>query len=425
MLIPALAVTVVLAGSLLAPSASTLFRLTTACVYTSPTPTVTNVAPLSGSNTGGYSVTVTGTDFCNGAVAVDFGGIASPSFTVDSNTQITATAPAHFQGTYNVSVTTAGGTSALSAANQFTYINNLLCAPIGLTSNLASPQQVDSTITFTASTAGCPNVEYLFNLGITDAPGDPGSDYRIVQGYGGPTWVWDTSGLASMGTYVVVVWVRAAGSNAPYQGLQWMYFTITNRVCGGAGLTSDKASPQQVDYTITFTATSTGCAKPEYLYCLQSPVTGWAIARTWGGPVWTWDTSTLPSIGSYAVDVWVRAVGSGGSYQSFFLVGFTITNRNCTGAGLVSDKASPQAHGAVITFTASSASCARPEYQFYLHTPGTPGIWMVAQPYGSNVWGWYTAGVASIGAYDVDVWVRAIGSGVPYQTLQLNPYALT
>ncbi|MGW0672959.1 IPT/TIG domain-containing protein [Streptomyces sp. NPDC002746] len=44
------------------------------------------------------------------------------SFTVDSDTQITATAPAGTPGTVDVTVTTAGGASTVSAADQFACI---------------------------------------------------------------------------------------------------------------------------------------------------------------------------------------------------------------------------------------------------------------------------------------------------------------
>jgi hypothetical protein len=84
-----------------------------------PTPTVTNVNPNTGPTPGGISVTITGTNF-SGATAVRFGSNAAGSFTVNSATQITATSPAGI-GTVDVTVTTAGGTSAISTADQFTY----------------------------------------------------------------------------------------------------------------------------------------------------------------------------------------------------------------------------------------------------------------------------------------------------------------
>lgn len=65
-------------------------------------------------------MTVTGTGF-TGATAVSFGGSPAASFTVNSATQITATAPAG-SGTVNVTVTTPGGTSATGAGNQYRYV---------------------------------------------------------------------------------------------------------------------------------------------------------------------------------------------------------------------------------------------------------------------------------------------------------------
>jgi hypothetical protein len=85
-----------------------------------PVPAVTGVSPTSGPTAGGTSVAITGTGF-TGATAVQFGGTAATSFTVNSDTSVTATAPAGQAGVADVTVTTAGGTSATSAADQFTY----------------------------------------------------------------------------------------------------------------------------------------------------------------------------------------------------------------------------------------------------------------------------------------------------------------
>src|SRR5579863_6117100 len=84
-------------------------------------PTVTNVNPDTGPSAGGISVTITGTNF-SGATVVRFGGTAASSFTVNSATQIAATSPAG-TGTVDVTVTTSGGTSAASGADQFSYVS--------------------------------------------------------------------------------------------------------------------------------------------------------------------------------------------------------------------------------------------------------------------------------------------------------------
>src|SRR5207302_1022675 len=56
------------------------------------TPTITAISPTSGSTAGGTSVTLTGAHL-TGALGVAFGTIQAASFTVNSDTSITATAP--------------------------------------------------------------------------------------------------------------------------------------------------------------------------------------------------------------------------------------------------------------------------------------------------------------------------------------------
>ncbi len=78
-------------------------------------PTVSGINPKSGPEAGSTSVTITGTGFTD-ATGVSFGSTAASGFTVDSDTQITATSPAG-SGTVDVTVTTPNGT----ASAQFTY----------------------------------------------------------------------------------------------------------------------------------------------------------------------------------------------------------------------------------------------------------------------------------------------------------------
>ena len=84
-------------------------------------PTVTKVEPAEGPAAGGTKVTITGTHF-TGAKEVKFGSVAAKSLTVVSGTSITAESPAGAAGTVNVTVTTVGGKSAVSSADDFTYV---------------------------------------------------------------------------------------------------------------------------------------------------------------------------------------------------------------------------------------------------------------------------------------------------------------
>jgi hypothetical protein len=86
-----------------------------------PVPVVAGVSPASGLVAGGDTVTVTGSGFTN-ATGVSFGAVAATNLAVASDTQLTVTSPAAAtSGAVDVTVTTPGGTSATSAADQFTY----------------------------------------------------------------------------------------------------------------------------------------------------------------------------------------------------------------------------------------------------------------------------------------------------------------
>ncbi len=84
-------------------------------------PLVEDVNPNGGLTTGGTEVVITGTQF-TGATKVSFGGTESGDFTVDSDSQITATAPAHAAGTVQVRVTTPGGVSPDTSVDDYTYV---------------------------------------------------------------------------------------------------------------------------------------------------------------------------------------------------------------------------------------------------------------------------------------------------------------
>ena len=83
-------------------------------------PSVTLIGSDRGPTTGGQFVMIAGTNF-TGATAVKFGTTSATSFTVDSANLIAATVPAASAGTVDITVTTGGGTSATSSADQYTF----------------------------------------------------------------------------------------------------------------------------------------------------------------------------------------------------------------------------------------------------------------------------------------------------------------
>jgi IPT/TIG domain len=98
-------------------------------------PSVVGISPATEQAGGPTNVTVTGTDFSPGAT-VNFGANAAAGVTVTSPKQLIATAPPGC-GTVDVTVTTPDGTSAVSAADQFTYLS--ACGGGGATLTSISP----------------------------------------------------------------------------------------------------------------------------------------------------------------------------------------------------------------------------------------------------------------------------------------------
>ncbi|MGW3433971.1 IPT/TIG domain-containing protein [Streptomyces melanosporofaciens] len=160
-------------------------------------PTVIDVSPHLGPDTGNNTVTVFGGNLTL-TTAVNFGGVPATAFTVVSDTQLTVTAPAG-TGTVVVTVTTPGGTSNGGSGNPFyTY--------------LAAPVLTSLNPTHGQDTGGDAVVLTGSNLTFTDAVtfgGTPASFSAISD-----TQVVATSPGGAPGTVNVVAHTPAGNSNA-------------------------------------------------------------------------------------------------------------------------------------------------------------------------------------------------------------------
>jgi sugar lactone lactonase YvrE len=209
-----------------------------------PAPTVTGITPTAGPAAGGTGVTITGTNLSGGSVS--FSSTAATGVSCGPSS-CSATSPAG-SGTVNVTVTTTGGTSATSTADQFTYqpappspptitsINPTSGTTAGGTSvtiagtNLASASAVDfgtaaatvtadsaSSITATtpAGSAGAVSVSVTTPNGTsTDtsaytyvAPAPPPSPPTITS-------INPTSGTTAGGTSVTIAGTNLASASA-------------------------------------------------------------------------------------------------------------------------------------------------------------------------------------------------------------------
>jgi IPT/TIG domain-containing protein/PASTA domain-containing protein len=110
-----------LEGATVAPRPGTDGKEIELAAEVQPQPAVKSIETTFGPLTGGAKVKITGTDLA-GASAVMFGEQPAAAFTVESETQITATAPPFTQRTaVPVMVRTVAGTSELTNADLFTY----------------------------------------------------------------------------------------------------------------------------------------------------------------------------------------------------------------------------------------------------------------------------------------------------------------
>jgi hypothetical protein len=101
--------------------------------YTPVVPTITAVSPSRNTTAGDSQVTITGTGFTSDAT-VTFGadGASLSGASVLSPTTLTVNSPAGVPGTVNLVVSTSGGTTAITAQDEFTYVTettNLIVTP--------------------------------------------------------------------------------------------------------------------------------------------------------------------------------------------------------------------------------------------------------------------------------------------------------
>jgi hypothetical protein len=131
--------------------------------YVAP-PTVTGLNPNAGPLSGGNSVTITGTALSNPS-SVHFGANAAIIVGSCSAISCSVTAPAGSVGTVDVTVTTVGGTSPISAADHYTYTP----APTVTGINpVGGPFTGGTAVTITGTNLGPTS---SINFGTTLAPG--------------------------------------------------------------------------------------------------------------------------------------------------------------------------------------------------------------------------------------------------------------
>jgi hypothetical protein len=185
-------------------------------------------------------------------------------------------------------------------------INNLPLTGVSLTAAPPSPQPVNTAITLKATPIGGSGVSFKF---LAMRLGGKDTKWVVIRDYAAAReCVWTP--LAA-GNYSLAVQARNGFSVKPYDVGNMINYTVSPAE-STLTLLGDPLSPVYSGTTVTFTATSTGFANPEYRFVLYASATVIEL-RGWGASgVCTWLTSPL---GAYPVEVRVREQGSTVEYS--------------------------------------------------------------------------------------------------------------
>lgn len=221
-------------------------------------PTIGSIIPNSGPTAGGTSVVITGTNLAT-TFHVEFGA-APASCTVNSDTQITCTLPAHAAGLVDVDISTLGGIA--TSVNGFTYIP----APTitGLVPN-SGPMAGGTTVVITGTGLA---TTFHVEFGATPASCTANSDTQITctspAHAAGPVDV-DVStigGLASSTNGFTYIAVPTIISIVPNSGPTAGGTTV---VITGTNLTGGTVTFGGLDATCTVnSATQITCSTPSH-----------------------------------------------------------------------------------------------------------------------------------------------------------------
>jgi hypothetical protein len=149
-------------------------------------PTVTGISPTTGQTIGGTLVTIIGTNLGSMGPATVYFGTIRGTIVSDTGTQILATRPVGAVGTVDVAVTTGGGTSSTSAADQFSY---LVSSVVGMAPDGSWWVALSNGTGFVNQYWGAWNGTLTWkNVQVADFNGDAKSDI-VGMAPGGSWWV--------------------------------------------------------------------------------------------------------------------------------------------------------------------------------------------------------------------------------------------
>jgi hypothetical protein len=185
-----------------------------------------------------------------------------------------------------------------------------------------------------------------------------------------------------------------------------------------ATLTFSKPSPQIAGNFSEITGNAGSCLSSYYEWFMLPPGGSWQLVQAYSPrPQYDFITTAATTPGVYSFQQWARDASSTAAYDAATSFTFTITAQGvaCTAGGLSPSVASPQPVGTPVTLTATSATCANPQYTFYELPPG--GQWTQVQGPSSSPTLNFDTTTNGPGDYSFQVWVKDLSSSATSDTV--------
>ncbi len=183
-------------------------------------------------------------------------------------------------------------------------------------------------------------------------------------------------------------------------------------------------SPSPAGGTVMVTASTSGCASPQYQFWTRPASGAWTMAQDYSsGATFNWTSTTLA--GGYYIGVHVKAAASSAPYDAVASIPYTLTGTGCTGVSASATPPAPQQSSTAITIT-GAATCPNPNpvFEFWARWQGST-TWHLVQPYStSNAYHWNSSG-ALPGTEYFGVWVRDASSSAAYDAFTSIPDTVT
>jgi hypothetical protein len=182
---------------------------------------------------------------------------------------------------------------------------------------------------------------------------------------------------------------------------------VTFNVLSQPTLTANRSFPLPASNPIVFTASASGGnGHLEYQFWRYRSGGSWSMVQDYSSSnTFAW-TPAVGDTGSYVIQVWVRSARSAQTWDAFASLGeFSITRPAPVMTAFTASANSPAAPGTPITFAAQSTGGIAPvQYKFWRQKSG--GAWVVAQDWSAAATVTWTPGVADLGTYNLQAWVR-------------------